>query len=178
MFVDECHLIWCDICGYVWAKKNQRAVMPIVNDKERQTYFGALDIKTQQFIVKPYPAGNGEFTVDFIKYLQSQSPKQRLVLIWDGASYHGGEVMQHYLQKLNAELTQAQWLVTCFKLAPNAPEQNPVEDAWLKLKSYIRQHYYLTHSFSSVKTLFFQAVQHLSFNFQKLNSYIDHLQLI
>lgn len=178
MFIDECHLVWCDICGYIWAKKNQRAVIPIINEKERQTYFGALDIKTKEFIVKPYLAGNGEFTVNFIKYLREQFPKQRLVLIWDGASYHCGEVMQNYLQNINADLSPEQWLVTCIKLAPNAPEQNPVEDAWLKLKSYIRQHYYLANSFSAIKSLFFQAVQILSFNFQKLNAYIDHLQLI
>jgi hypothetical protein len=33
-----------DICGYVWGKKKERVEVPIVNEKERQTYFGAVNI--------------------------------------------------------------------------------------------------------------------------------------
>ena len=28
LFQDECHLLWGDICGYVWGKKNQRVEVP------------------------------------------------------------------------------------------------------------------------------------------------------
>jgi hypothetical protein len=40
LFQDECHLLWGDICGYVWGKKNEIVEVPIVNEKERHTYFG------------------------------------------------------------------------------------------------------------------------------------------
>ncbi len=29
LFVDECHLIWGDICGYVWGKTDSRIEVPI-----------------------------------------------------------------------------------------------------------------------------------------------------
>jgi transposase len=165
------------VCGYVWAKKSERAVVAVENDKSRQTYYGALDIKTNEFIVKPFEAGNGKCTVGFIKYLQQQSPNQRIVLIWDGAKYHQYGEMQSYLEKINAGLSQDQWPITCIKLAPNAPEQNPVESAWLKIKNYVRQHYYLANSFDYVKNLFIQATKNLVFDFDKLNTYIGHLHL-
>jgi hypothetical protein len=40
LFQGECHLLWGDMCGYVWGKKNERVEVPIVNEKERQTYLG------------------------------------------------------------------------------------------------------------------------------------------
>ena len=33
-FLDECHLIWRDICGYVWGKTDMRIEIPIKNEKE------------------------------------------------------------------------------------------------------------------------------------------------
>jgi putative transposase len=50
-FQDECYLIWGDICGYVWGKKNERVEVPIVNEKERQTYFGSVNIATGQCLL-------------------------------------------------------------------------------------------------------------------------------
>jgi hypothetical protein len=26
--IDECHLLWGDICGYVWGKSNMRVEIP------------------------------------------------------------------------------------------------------------------------------------------------------
>lgn len=36
-FVDECHLLGNDVCGYVWGKTNIRIEIPIKNIKDRQT---------------------------------------------------------------------------------------------------------------------------------------------
>ena len=69
-FVDECHLLWGDVCGYVWGKTDIRIEIPIKNEKDRQTYEGALNYQTKEFIVCEYAAGNGESTVEFMKDLQ------------------------------------------------------------------------------------------------------------
>lgn len=53
--VDECHLLWGDVCGYVWGKTNERISIPVVNARYKQTYFGGLDYKTKEFIT--YVAG-------------------------------------------------------------------------------------------------------------------------
>ncbi len=52
----------------------------------RQTYFGALNYCTREFLVKAYPKGNSEFTIEFLKYLKAQYPQRRLALFWDGTS--------------------------------------------------------------------------------------------
>lgn len=170
-FLDECHLLWGDLCGYVWGKTNIRIEVPIVNEREKQTYFGALDYFQQEFLVQAYPKANSEHTIDFLKYLQQQRPNQRLALIWDGASYHRSHELKEYLQSLNAAHDQASWQITCIRFAPNAPEQNPVEDIWLQAKRFIREFYHLCHSFSTVKLLFKLVTHRQTFYFSKLSEY-------
>lgn len=135
-FIDECHLLWGDICGYVWGQTNQRINLPILNQKERQTYFGAINYFSKEFIVRQYSAGNGENTVSFLKELQHLNGDKRIAVFWDGASYHKSQEVKKFLASVNEGLDSSQWQIYCGKLAPNAPEQNPVEDIWLQGKTF------------------------------------------
>jgi hypothetical protein len=101
LFQDEYHLLWGDICGYVWGRKNEIVEVTIVNEKERQTYFGAVNIATGQCLVQPYPKGNGEHTIQYLKYLMSQYKDKRIALIWDGAKYHFSAEVKDFLSLVN-----------------------------------------------------------------------------
>lgn len=78
--------MWGDICGYIWGNTSERIEVPIINERQRQTYFGALNYYTQEFLVKPYKKGDSSNAIAFVEYLISQYPKSRIALIWDGAS--------------------------------------------------------------------------------------------
>jgi putative transposase len=39
--LDECHLLWGDLCGYVWGKSARIIEVKITNQKQRQTYYGS-----------------------------------------------------------------------------------------------------------------------------------------
>ncbi len=45
---DECHLLWGDVCGMVWGKRNVPIVVPMTNERQRQTYYGALTLLTRE----------------------------------------------------------------------------------------------------------------------------------
>lgn len=169
--IDECHLLWGDINGYVWGQTNERISIPVVNARYKQTYFGALDYKTKEFITYEAKKGDSENTINFLEYLKSKRPEAKLLIIWDGASYHRSQQIQNYLDSLNRELEAEQWLVTCERFAPNAPQQNPVEDIWLQAKRFIREFYFFCHSFSVVKGLFELAIDGQIFDFPKLDEY-------
>jgi len=170
-FLDECHLLGDDACGYVWGQTNIRIEIPVKNLKDRQTYYGALDYQTQEFILGEYSAGNSENTVKFIQDLQAQRRGRKIALIWDGASYHKSDEVKKFLASVNDNYQPEHWQITCILFAPNAPEQNPVEDVWLQAKNFLRKFWPLCKSFSAVKWLFKFFTNHQQFDFPKLHQY-------
>ena len=176
--LDECHLQGDDICSYVWGSQKDRAIVSIDNERDRQTYYGALNIKTQEFIVVPYQRGNGENTVKFVEEINSRHPDQEILLIWDGASYHRGEEMKKLLGKYNQGLLPKDWLITCELFAPYGPEENPVEGIWLQVKNFIRRFSHLCKNFKIVKRLFQFFFEMKLFNPPRLEKYDVFAQLI
>jgi transposase len=170
-FADECHLLWGDLCGYVWGKKSERIQVPIVNERERQTYYGAVNLHTQKCVIQAAEKGNSEGTLAFLKYLHLLNPQSRIALIWDGASYHRSQEVKDYLTLMNHNLDECDWKVTCIRFAPNDPKQNPIEDIWLRAKNFIREFYHLCKSFGAVKFLFEFFTHMQTFDFSKLFSY-------
>ena len=172
IFLDECHLVWGDVCGYGWSRRNQRAEVEVKSTRERQTYYGGLDYLSKSFMLHKYDAGNEENTVAFLKYLQSlYDENSRLVIIWDGASYHRSSLVEKFLSEVNGTLPPEAWEITCIRLAPNAPEQNPVEDVWLQAKRFIRKLSRLCKKFKSVKLLFELITNFQVFSFPKAFMY-------
>ena len=169
--IDECHLLWGDVCGYVWGPRGERIEVPMVNERERQTYYGAINYVTRQFFTQEYKTANSEKTVSFLKYLQSLNPESRHLVIWDGASYHKYKEMKKYLEETNRGLDASEWPLTCVLFAPNAPEQNPVEDIWLNAKNWLRKCWHGLSSFSLVKWFFSFLIEWQFYDFPKLYKY-------
>ena len=168
---DECHLLWGDTLGYIWGRRNMKISVPIKNEKARQTYYGAINFATKDFHVCPFPKGDSVYTVKCVKHLQALYPHAKLLFIWDGASYHRYADMQIYLQEVNKGLEKKDWKVTCELFAPNAPEQNPVEDIWLKGKNFLRKYFYKHTTFAQIKKAFLHFLQTTKFDFPKLELY-------
>lgn len=171
LFLDECHLMWGDICGYVWGQTNIRIEIPVKNEKEKQTYYGAMNYRTGKVIAKEYPQGNTENTIKFVSELIQENKNKKLVIIWDGATYHRSQEWRDYLDQINKGKTEEEWLIRCIRLAPNAPEQNPIELVWLQGKEMVRKYWNLCHNFKIVKWLFSWTINQSLFDFPKLSMY-------
>lgn len=172
MFLDECHLLWGDLSGYGWSRRNKRVDVEVKSTRERQTYYGAFDYLTKTFVLHEYSAGNGENTIAFLQYLQSlYADSKRLIVIWDGALYHRSAEMKQFLAQVNESLPPEDWKITCIRLAPNAPEQNPVEDIWLQGKQLLRKFSRLCRTFKAVKVLFELFLHYQTFIFPKAFMY-------
>ena len=143
----------------------------MTNEKERQTYYGVVNVATGEALVQSYPKGDGENTVAFLKYLQQKHSGKKIVLLWDGASYHKYGLTRDYLHELNTGIAEEDWPITCILLAPHAPEQNPIEDIWLQGKRWVREKYNECNSFKDVKKIFVEAIQQRTFSFPKLDHY-------
>ena len=82
--------------------------------------------------------------------------------------------MIDFLRLVNQDLPEDQWKITCIRLAPHAPQENPVEDVWLKAKAFVRRHFHLADSFQKVKQLFVRAIKSEPyFDFPKLDQHVS-----
>jgi len=171
LFVDECHLMSGDLEGYVWGRRNQRVEVPIINERERQTYYGALDLLSKRVFIEAHDKGNTTCTLAYLKFLQRQFPNQRLLILWDGASYHRAEEVKSVLRALNEGLPESKWRIHCVRFAPNDPTQNPIEDVWLQAKTWVRRMAGLKPSFIGLKALFEKFCALEIFDFPKMHMY-------
>jgi len=178
LYIDECHLIWNDACGYVWGPRDQRIELPIASQRERQTYYGAIDACTGDITVIPCDVADGQWTMIFIEFLRQHYAGKRIIICWDGASYHRSAAIQDYLEGVNHGHARDTWPVTCVQFAPHAPEQNPIENVWLQAKTFVRKHWYECATFQQVTALFERALKTLLFDFTRLRMYFSDLQLI
>lgn len=110
--------------------------------------------------------------------MRALHPDKKLIIIWDGASYHRCEKVQAYLNEVNQDLEEKNWKVTCLLFAPNAPDQNPVEDVWLRGKNFLRNHFYKNKNFQQVKRCFINFLNKRVFDFSKLEWYLKIPQAV
>lgn len=180
--LDECHVQGDDVCSYLWGDSKNREVIAINNERERQTYYGALNLLTNQFVASPYETGNGVNTVKFLEEIKAlhtpENSEQKILLIWDGASYHRGEEMKKFLTLQNHEKERKDWSIICERLPTYAPEENPVEGIWLQLKNFIRRFHYRCNSFATVKRLVEIFFKYQLFNSPNLKKYGAFAKLI
>jgi transposase len=139
LLLDECHLLWGDSIGYVWGRTDQEISIPISNERNKQTYYGAVDYLDKNLLLKTYDTANSKNTIDYLSYLLKESPNQQLLIFWDGASYHRSKEIQNFLASINQGLPLEQWKIYCVHFAPNCPSQNPIEDVWLQAKTWVRR---------------------------------------
>lgn len=171
-FVDESHLHWGDACGYAWGRPGPRRTVCIENERQRQTYYGALDVVKGTFLMQSYPKAHSQHTVDFIRYIQRRRPGPQLLIVWDGASYPYQQAMRDFLETSQANRPTDEWKVCCMRLAPYTPQENPVEDIWLKGKTFVRAHALGTTSFEQIKNLFVEGIRRKKYvHFPKLQQY-------
>ena len=69
-------------------------------------------------------------------------------------------------------IDEKEWKINCYHFAPNAPDQNPVEDVWLRGKDFLRKHFYQIESFHQMKRRFINYLDNKIFNFKKLEWYL------
>lgn len=176
--IDEVHLLEGDLISHLWGDSKERLNIPIMNEKNRQTYYGALNVSKNELIIQGYKTGNGDCTVDFMKKLIKENPGKKIIIFWDGVSYHRGETMQNFLKELNGDLEKKDWKITCHLFPPYPPEENPIEAVWLSLKNLLRRCYRFCKKFTVMKRLFLLLVKFKLFTFPNLENYVHFSCLI
>ncbi|WP_287256188.1 transposase, partial [Moorena sp. SIO4E2] len=121
-----------------------------------------------EVILSRYKKANSLSTIDFIKHLQRRSEGAKIVLVWDGASYHRSQEFRDFLAQVN---TDKQWNIHCLRFAPYAPSENPIENIWGQAKKVLQQMHQRCRSFKLTKKLFELFIEYRLFTMPNLGSY-------
>ena len=156
--VDACHLLWGEIGGDVWGPRGERVEGSVPNERERQTSDGAMNLLTGRAFVMPAETGNGDHAVLFLTALRRNFQGRRLRILWDRASSHRGDLVNASLNERNGDRPEPERLIHLEYFAPNAPEQNPMEDVWLAAKTWIRKHFFLFETFEQITHQFVTVI--------------------
>ena len=145
----------------------------MMNERHSKTFYGALDLFSRKFHLQQFDWANMENTVKFLRWLSEEiyPHAKRIFIIWDGASFHTGYLVREFLNSVNAGLKKSNWKIHCLLFAPNAPDQNPTEDCWLKAKNHLRKHILENQTFAQTVQCFKNAFNELDFDFNKLRWY-------
>lgn len=84
----------------------------------------------------------------------------------DNASHLKSQKVQASLEQINRQLPSKHWALTLLNVAPNALAQNPVEQVWLQVKTYIRQQSGLNY-FQKWKQSFVDYITDIAYSFEK-----------
>jgi len=113
----------------IWYKKGKYPKIKVNQEKKALSFYGALDVKTGEEIIMDAPKQKSAYTVEFLRRLESFYKGKSVLLIWDGAPWHRGEVRQ-YLKKE----TEKKWRLKIIYFPAYSPDLNPQEHVWKQAK--------------------------------------------
>jgi len=127
VYVDEAHIHQDVDPGYGWSPRGERAWVCSHSPglAAKRTFYGLYLYNEGQVRLWPYPRGNGEYTIDVLSRLRAEFPERKLIVLWDGVSYHrAGGVRQ----------AAAELRIECRPLPAYSPDFMPVEALWRWLR--------------------------------------------
>jgi transposase len=134
VYLDEAHLHQDADLGYGWSRRGERfwihSTSPGLSAK--RSFYGLYLYNEGQVRLWPYPRANGEHTIDVLQRLRAEVPDRKLIVLWDGASYHRAGSVRQAATALNIEL---------LALPGYSPDFMPVEALWRWLREDVTYHH-------------------------------------
>ena len=123
MFQDEAGFGRINKPKYCWCKKGMRPSVPCHHIREYRYTYGAVEPRTGEafFLIMPYC--NTDCMNVFLKQLSDSYPKDKIVLVCDGAAWHKSKALgiSHNIRLVF--------------IPPYTPEMNSIEQIWREIRT-------------------------------------------
>lgn len=106
----------------IWLPEGEYPRIEISNTRKNRSVYGFLNVKTSQCLAFKTERQNMYITTDILKKVRSIYPKQKLLLLWDGAGWHRGSEVQKFIEKDGR--------IEIIYFPRYTPELNPQEHVW------------------------------------------------
>jgi transposase len=156
---DESSIVWETELRRAWLQKGEKTILKVDRTKQRQNYFGALNLVSQRHHLIPLVWQNTETMIEALRILSKAYPHKNLCIIWDNASWHRSKGLRALLGTGN-EFSH----IRLIWMPPYAPDENPEEHVWKFGKEAIANRVY--SSFKELTETFETAVGDKSFQYQ------------
>lgn len=124
-FFDEGRFGLKPVLGRYWARRALRPLATVEPGYKNFYVYSAVSPHSGEAFSLILPWVNTETMNVYLDYLAAAYPDRRILLIWDGAGWHGS-------QDLRIPST-----IRCETLPPYSPELNPVERLWQWLRRHV-----------------------------------------
>ncbi len=132
IYMDEAHIHLDTDEGYGWSVEGERAwISSNSPGLKKVSFYGVYLYNKGETRIFPYLYANGENTVDVFKKIRAEFPEENITLLWDGASYHRGAIVQQAAKALK---------ITLEPLPAYSPDFMPVEHLWQWLREDVTYH--------------------------------------
>lgn len=145
LYIDEAHIHRDLDLGYTWSQKGEPALRlsdcpPLAH---RINWYGAYNFTDGQCFIWNEGNCNKEHTATFLERVAEWlgDTSRRVVIIWDGASWHRATVVQQKAAELGFDL---------IALPGYSPDLNPIEGLWKWLREEVTQQ----HCYKTMRDLF------------------------
>ena len=132
----------------VGGRRDRRLEVAIENGHQRQTYYGALDIGKGHLPHATIPQGQCTPYGRFYTLPTTTASRAKVIdlLGWGLLSSPTGHARFSTNDSCRSTARRS-GKIDCTRLAPYTPQENPVEDLWLKGKTFVRTHAFAHHLF-------------------------------
>jgi transposase len=133
-FIDEAH-IHCDVdLGYVWGLRGLPLLVHSTTPglSYKSSFYGIYLFPLGRVEIWPATQADTDQTCQMLSRLRQDYPDQKLVILWDGASYHRSTVVCEHADKLG---------ITLVPLPGYSPDLMPVEPLWRWLRQEVTGNY-------------------------------------
>src|SRR4051794_344594 len=104
VYLDKAHIHQDADLGSGWSERGQRFWIASPRLSDKLSFYGLYLYNEGQVRLWPYARANGEHTVDVLRRLRAEWPEDKLIVVWDGASYHRACVVREAAEALNIDL--------------------------------------------------------------------------
>lgn len=113
----------------VWLPQGEFPRVEVSTDRKRRCIYGFLNIFSGEEHAFKTEGANSESTCKVLNKIGKLYPKQKIVIIWDNASWHKSKEVRKFL----SETKHRSHLIN---FPPYAPDENPQEHVWKAGREY------------------------------------------
>ncbi len=113
----------------VFAPVGHTPVIKVATTRDSAHFYGALNLATGEEVVLRAALMNAQTAVLFLCCLLQAYPNRNILLFWDRAPWHKGDLLRSFLE------TNPRLEIVCFP--PGCPELNPQEHVWKAVREAV-----------------------------------------